>query len=405
MELRESQRDRTAIYFCCQQNIHGAYRLTMLRRTLKYTGISLAVGSGAGAVVYLASNDSQRQRMNMNMQASYRIANLLKTVASISADYAYVITFKSDLKDKYKAVSDLVDEIKLLQDKAETYTFEMWNTKDKKKLKELRSRIDENRLKINELSEKLANLRLADRNGDGGCDGQSWLSPIHRRSAQKLTKMCQQNKGVYIKLGQHIAMLDHVVPEEYREELSQLLSNNPHSKWESVRRIFYDEFGKYPEEMFDSIEFNPIASASLAQVHVAYRKGVKLAVKIQHEGLLEGSVADRFVITYVVSILSNIFEGFNYNWLTREMNKNLPMELNFLNERENIRKCSKYLKDLIDKGDVAVPTVFDDISSRKILTMKFEEGCYVSNKQAIADMKLNSHDIARLISITFFEQM
>ena len=95
------------------------------------------------------------------------------------------------------------------------------------------------------------------------------------------------NKGLYIKLGQHISMMDHVIPLEYQEELSKLLSNNPVSSIESVRKIIREDLGKDPNELFEKFEDEPIASASLAQVHIAYgRDGKKYAVKVQHAGRL-----------------------------------------------------------------------------------------------------------------------
>ena len=59
---------------------------------------------------------------------------------------------------------------------------------------------------------------------------------VHLRSSQRLKIMCMQNKGIYIKLGQHLAQLDYMLPPEYIDELRELLANNPVSSTESVRR-------------------------------------------------------------------------------------------------------------------------------------------------------------------------
>ena len=93
----------------------------------------------------------------------------------------------------------------------------------------------------------------------------SYLSNAHQRSAIKLRDMCVTNKGVYIKLGQHIAMQDFVVPNEYQVILSSLLSQNPVSDWNSVARVVTNSLGASPNELFQSFEKVPVASASLGR--------------------------------------------------------------------------------------------------------------------------------------------
>jgi aarF domain-containing kinase len=68
---------------------------------------------------------------------------------------------------------------------------------------------------------------------------------LHERNAIRLRDMCSQNKGIYIKLGQHLAMLDYMFPSEYQEILSSLLANTPTSSIESVRRVIHSQFGIY----------------------------------------------------------------------------------------------------------------------------------------------------------------
>lgn len=279
-----------------------------MNRSLKY-GL---VGLGVSGVAYYHMLDSSRQRHLMeSMNASYRIMNLIYTVTNIALDYKYHLSFQSHRNDQQK--DKLISELKNLQNDQEKLTFTLWNLNKTNEKKSIQDKIYSNRLRIEEISAKLASLSIRD-------DGKSVLSDIHHRSAIKLRNMCCQNKGVYIKLGQHISMLDHIIPIEYQLELSKLLANNPHSSWESIERVFLQEFSQHPDQLFHDFERVPIASASLAQVHVAYDdNGNKLAVKVQHEGLQQGSIADRIAITFVIELLSRIFKDFNYNWLTKEM--------------------------------------------------------------------------------------
>jgi aarF domain-containing kinase len=134
------------------------------------------------------------------------------------------------------------------------------------------------------------------------------------------------------------------------------------------------------------------------------KDGKKFAVKVQHEGLKENSAGDMAAITYVVYLIPYWFKGVSYNWIADEMNANLPKELDFEEEKKNLEQCTANLSALISQGDVAIPTVVPSLSSKRVLTMSFEEGSYVSDLQSIRDMKVGLEDVSRLISTVFSEQ-
>ena len=170
-----------------------------------------------------------------------------------------------------------------------------------------------------------------------------------------------------------------------------------------IMLTFITDLGKAPEELFEFVERAPIASASLAQVHVAYgHDGKKYALKVQHEGLLEGSNADRAAITFVIDQISYLFKGFSYKWLTREMNKNLPLELDFEHEAANLSRC----RALFEGDDrVAFPDVREDMTSKRVLCMSFEEGVYVNDFRGMKELGVDLADVARTVSSVFCEQI
>ena len=364
-------------------------------------GAYLLAGSGVGTTGYLLTRtEEERRRINQLKQASFRIANLVSTVGYIATDYGIAMSMRHE--DKREREYDVCRKLlKELQEKEESLTFDQWNAKNKDDLIQAQNKFADNKQLISELSERLASLRS---NKDG--EEPSYWSNIHTRSAIRLRDMCVENKGVYIKLGQHLAMLDYLIPHEYQEVLTTLLSQNPTTPWEYVRSVIKEDLGAYPEDLFLSIDPIPIASASLAQVHTAYGKnGQKYAVKVQHIDLLSGSDGDRYAITYIVDLLSKVFKQFDYNWLTKEMNRNLPEELDFLNEARNIKQCTHNFKNEIIHGTVAVPIVQDSLTSTRVLTMSFEEGSYVTDLAAIESMRLRKKDIAKAISKVFCQQM
>ena len=108
----------------------------------------------------------------------------------------------------------------------------------------------------------------------GGCllDYSSGLpmKEAHARASHRLRECLQANRGLYIKVGQHLGVLDYVLPPEYLDAMSCFYDAAPQSSWTSVERVIREDFGlvgkKGVDELFESIDHTPLASGSLAQV-------------------------------------------------------------------------------------------------------------------------------------------
>ena len=95
--------------------------------------------------------------------------------------------------------------------------------------------------------------------------GDNKRSTMHRKAANRMLELCRQNRGVCVKVGQHLAQLDYLTPPEYIDILSFFFDNAPTSSYQETRDAVCEELGPCPEEIFDSFSKDPIASASLAQ--------------------------------------------------------------------------------------------------------------------------------------------
>lgn len=144
---------------------------------------------------------------------------------------------------------------------------------------------------------------------------------IHQRNANRLLQLCRTNGGVYIKVGQHLANLDLLLPDEYLKSLSSLFDDAPISSYEDVCHVIKEELGSSPEQFFNEFSIDPFASASLAQVHTAICRstGRKLAVKVQHRGLRETSKGDLLAMATVANIAEKLFDSFNFRWICEEL--------------------------------------------------------------------------------------
>ncbi|GAX10544.1 aarF domain-containing kinase [Fistulifera solaris] len=228
--------------------------------------------------------------------------------------------------------------------------------------------------------------------------------PVHTRAAHRILSLCHTNRGVYIKVGQHLASLDYLIPPEYTTVLSALYDDNPRTSPEHVAQIVKEELGQSPEEAFDFFDYTPMASASLAQVHVAYKNGRKLAIKIQHADLKETAMGDIRALVQVSRWAEEWFEGFTWGWIAREVEPLLPQELDFSNEGRNA-KCAAENFKRVGLRDVIVPAIVWEQTTSRVLTMHFEEGCKATDTEAIAKQGIDKKKVANLLSSAFASQI
>ena len=232
-------------------------------------------------------------------------------------------------------------------------------------------------------------------------------SECHRRGADRLLALCFANGGIYIKLGQHIGMLDHLIPSEYVLTMRKnLLDRCPVSPLKDVYKTIEEDLGAPVSELFSEFEIEPIASASLAQVHVARdaRTGREVAVKVQHRGLRDTSAADLSIIEFLVRAVRWLKPNVDYMWLVNEANDNLPRELDFLMEAENAQRCANLLATRCPGGVrdfIHVPEVLLDKSSHRVLTMEYINGVKVTDSKGIDTLKVPKKKLARVISRVF----
>lgn len=92
------------------------------------------------------------------------------------------------------------------------------------------------------------------------------MSRIHQRAANNLLEGCLLNGGSYIKLGQGLVSMSHIIPKEYIDTLKSLQDKCLKRESDELNSIFIEDFGETPSQIFDSFDNEPIAAASIAQV-------------------------------------------------------------------------------------------------------------------------------------------
>ncbi|GAB5354205.1 hypothetical protein AAMO2058_000099700 [Amorphochlora amoebiformis] len=222
----------------------------------------------------------------------------------------------------------------------------------------------------------------------------------HPRNAERLKALLFKNKGIYIKVGQILGTLDYLIPKAYVNEMRDCFDEAPESSWEDVRRTIENELGRPLEEVFSSFEQNPIASASLAQVHQAItHDGRKVAVKVQHEYLRRMARAEITIVESLMKTVRYFFPEFGFQWLVDEMKLNIPKELDFVQEANNADRCRRILSHFGES--VVIPSMLRELSSDRVLTMTYESGFKISDLEGMERAKLNGRKVARLLSEVF----
>jgi len=231
-------------------------------------------------------------------------------------------------------------------------------------------------------------------------------SKVHQRAAERMLWLANANKGIFIKAGQHIASLTHLLPPQYTDTLCVLQDKAPYVTFNDVVGVFLFEFGKRPDDIFESFERSPIASASLAQVHrakLATTEGIKdVAVKIQYPGLIEKFSGDVKTFQLIAKCVSWAFPDFQFGWLVDEFRQSVAMELDFMNEARNAEQIGR---NFSWHKQFAVPKIYWAWTKKRILTMEFIDGIKITDTKSLEAAGFRLRDVASQLVDLFSEQV
>lgn len=210
--------------------------------------------------------------------------------------------------------------------------------------------------------------RLAGRGG--GSEGSAFLSGPN---AQRLARRLSQMRGAAMKLGQLLSIeSDDVLPPEFAEALAVLRSAADTMPPAQVHRVLGREYGKGWEARFRHFEEEPLAAASIGQVHAATAAdGRRLALKIQYPGVARSIDSDVENVAWLLRATRVLPVEIDVQGLVEEAKRQLRREADYLREAESLRR---YRALVADEPGLEVPEAHADLTTRRILAMDLAEG-------------------------------
>jgi len=195
---------------------------------------------------------------------------------------------------------------------------------------------------------------------------------LSRGTAEKLVETLGDLKGAAMKLGQVASMDPDLFPPEVRGILARLQNEAPPMPYERVAAVLEDELGGSPEELFAEFQREPMAAASLGQVHRArVRDGREVVVKIQYPGIEQALRSDIDNLGLVVKTMALAHRALDGRQYFHELAEELAHELDYTREGRLAREFADASAGL---PDVVVPEIVEERTSTRVLTMGYLPG-------------------------------
>ena len=217
-----------------------------------------------------------------------------------------------------------------------------------------------------------------------------------RSRARECAELLVDLGPAFIKAGQALSTRPDIVPPVLLEELAQLQDQLPGFDSDLAMACIEDDLGAPVEKIYESLDRDPISAASLGQVHRGVLKGGQaVAVKVQRPGLREQITLDLYIVRNIAAWLNRNIGLIRSDLvaLIDELGRRVFEEMDYLNEASNAEK----FRDLHShNARIAVPTIYRDATSRRVLTMEWIDGVKLTNLEAVKELGIDPNDMVEV---------
>ncbi|XP_027329905.1 protein ACTIVITY OF BC1 COMPLEX KINASE 8, chloroplastic [Abrus precatorius] len=211
----------------------------------------------------------------------------------------------------------------------------------------------------------------------------------------------------FIKIGQQFSTRVDILPQEYVDQLSELQDQVPPFPSATAIAIVEEELGAPLGDIFDQFDYEPIAAASLGQVHRARLKEQEVVVKVQRPGLKDLFDIDLKNLRVIAEYLQKIdpkSDGAKRDWVAiyDECASVLYQEIDYTKEASNAELFASNFKNM---DYVKVPTIYWDYTTPQILTMEYVPGIKINKIQALDQLGVDRKRLGRYAVESYLEQI
>jgi len=207
-----------------------------------------------------------------------------------------------------------------------------------------------------------------------------------------LRKLFERLGATYIKLGQFIASSPTLFPPEYVLEFQKCLDATEPLPWSSIKEVIERELGPL-SKTFSFVDEKPLASASIAQVHVARLKtGEEVVIKVQKPGIDESLKADLsfiYIAARVFEFIQPDFERTSLSAIAGDIRSSMLEELDFKKEANNLEEFRAFLRDNSLGSVATAPSVYRKYTTKKVLVMERLKGSSLVDINSISKITDN----------------
>lgn len=193
---------------------------------------------------------------------------------------------------------------------------------------------------------------------------------LHEDNARDIYESLSELKGSALKVAQMMSMDKNMLPRAYQDRFAKSQYSAPPLSGPLVVKTFKKYFGKSPSQLFDSFEIEAVNAASIGQVHVAYKNGKKLAVKIQYPGVAESIGSDLKMVKPFASTILGVPNKDIDKYLA-EVEAKLLEETDYELELQRSVEMSEACQHI---PHLYFSHYYPEYSSKKILTMDWMDG-------------------------------
>jgi ubiquinone biosynthesis protein len=223
---------------------------------------------------------------------------------------------------------------------------------------------------------------------------------------ERLRLVFEELGPTFIKFGQLLSTRIDLIPPDVIRELTKLQDHAPPFPSETARKIVEEELGKPADALFAQFSAEPIAAASIAQVHLAILpSGEKVVVKVQRPGIHAQVAADLNILETLARGLERYVQesrAFYPTDLVAFFRKSITRELDFLSEG---RHAERFRHNFADSPDVCIPKVYWPLTAGRVLVMEDLEGIRVDDTTKLKEAGIDLKETALKGAKAFLKQV